>query len=113
MTDGIRNRHPVRPDAAEGTGLTPSLTVIIMHSRWLQRAMACGMVLGLAGCVVYDQPAPLYGGYPQPAAPPPYYAAPAPYAYAPYGYAPPAYIVPPISLGFGWWGGGHDGHRGR
>ena len=93
----------------------PWLMVFMMYSRWLQRAIACGMALGLAGCVVYEQPARPFSGYPQPATPP-YYAAPAPYAYAPYAYAPyapPAYIVPSISLGFGWWGGGHDGHRGR
>jgi hypothetical protein len=74
------------------------------------RAALCSLGLSLAGCIVYDQPAPVYGGYAQPAPSPYYnggYYAPAPaYAYAP----APAYVAPSVSLGFGFWGGGHGHH---
>jgi hypothetical protein len=95
-----------------------------MDTTRLRRSAAiCGLVLGLAGCTVYQEPAPYYaGGYQQPAAP--YYGGgyqPAPYGgyYAPapaYAYAPPVYAGPTIGLGFSFWGGGgghHGGHHWR
>jgi hypothetical protein len=90
----------------------------------LRGAAICGIVLGLAGCTVYQEPQPYYaGGYQQPAAPP-YYGggyqpAPPPYGYyapAPaYAYAPPVYAGPSIGLGFSFLGGGghHRGHHWR
>jgi hypothetical protein len=83
-----------------------------MDTTRLRRGAAiCGLVLGLAGCTVYQEPAPYYaGGYP----PAPYYGG--YYAPAPaYAYAPPVYAGPTIGLGFGFWGGGghHGGHHWR
>ena len=83
-----------------------------MDTTRLRRGAAiCGLVLGLAGCTVYQEPAPYYaGGY----APAPYYGG----YYAPppaYAYAPPVYAGPTIGLGFSFWGGGghHGGHHWR
>ena len=85
-----------------------------MYSRLLQRAVACSIVLSLGGCIAYEQPGPQYGyeqprqyGYQEPA-PQPYYAAPTPYYYAP----APYYVAPSVNFGFGFWGGGRDGHGG-
>jgi hypothetical protein len=82
-----------------------------MNAHWFVRGVTvCALVLGLSGCVVYDHP-PEYGYQP---APPPYYGegyyGPGPgYAYAP----PPVYAAPSLSLGFGFWGGGHGGGHHR
>jgi hypothetical protein len=81
-----------------------------MNTTRLWRGVAiCAVALGLAGCTVYQEPQPYYGG----GYPPPYYA---PYGgyYAPapaYAYAPPVYAGPSIGLGFSFWGGG-GGHHG-
>jgi len=85
-----------------------------MNTARLRRGAAiCGVILGLAGCTVYQEPQPYYaGGYQQPApAPAPYYYAPAP-AYA---YPAPVYAGPSIGLGLGFdfGGGGHGGHHWR
>ena len=85
-----------------------------MDTTRLRRSAAiCGLVLGLAGCTVYQEPTPYYaGGY---SAPAPYYGG--YYAPAPaYAYAPPVYAGPTIGLGFSFWGGGgghHGGHHWR
>lgn len=80
-----------------------------MDTTRLRRVAAiCGLVLGLAGCTVYQEPAPYYAGGYEPA---PYYGG---GYYAPppaYAYAPPVYAGPTIGLGFGFWGGG-GGHHG-
>ena len=95
-----------------------------MNTATLRRGAAiCGMLLGLAGCTVYQEPQPYYaggyqqpayaGGYQQPAPLPP----PAPYYggyYAPapvYAYPAPVYAGPSIGLGFSF--GGRGGHRWR
>jgi hypothetical protein len=77
-------------------------------TRLRRGAAICGIVLGLAGCAVYQQPAPYYAGGYQPA-PVPYggYYAPAPV----YAYAPPVYAGPTIGLGFSFWGGGGGHHE--
>jgi hypothetical protein len=87
-----------------------------MSTTRLWRGVAiCAVVLGLAGCTVYQEPVPYYGGgYQQPyyggGYPPPAYGG--YYAPAPaYAYAPPIYAGPSIGLGFGFWGGG-GGHHG-
>jgi hypothetical protein len=87
-----------------------------MNTATLRRSAAiCGLILGLAGCTVYQEPQPYYaGGYQQPVAPPP---APAPYYgsyYAPapaYYYPAPVYAGPSIGLGFSF--GGRGGHHWR
>lgn len=85
-----------------------------MNTARLRRGAAiCGVILGLAGCTVYQEPQPYYaGGYQQPApAPAPYYYAPAPV----YAYPAPVYAGPSIGLGLGFnfGGGGHGGHHWR
>ncbi len=79
-----------------------------MSTARLRRGAAiCGLVLGLAGCTVYQEPTPYYaGGY---SAPAPYYGgyyAPAPAYY----YPAPVYSGPSIGLGFSFGGGGRGHH---
>jgi len=61
----------------------------------LKRAVTHALMLGLAGCTVYE-PASGYYGY---APPPAYY------------YGPPVYYAPPVYGGFFFGGGWHHHHH--
>ena len=78
-----------------------------MHSdgstmRVARTMIAAAALMALAGCV-----------YGPPPAPPPAYSYDPGYYYAPGYYYGPQYYGPPVSLSFGFWGGGGYHHHWR